>query len=143
MLFQIVSLFILLTTQVSFAQGRGPAVEDFVGIEVEHPEGTPQGTEALFNFEKDMSKFEENKGKPLNAGKNQDSLNSSESPGNFTTTIAIAFIIGLPLMIWFLMMNHLRSKAAADTASNIAVLEQYRKQREETKKSEEEIKKAS
>lgn len=142
MSFRTLAFILLIMSPLCFAQGRGPAVEDFVGIEVDHPEATPQGTEGLFNFEKDISKFEENKGKPLNAGKTQAS-SENQGPGNITTSIAIAFLVGLPLMIWFLMMNHLRSKAAVESASNIEVLEKYRRQREEAKKSQEEIKKAS
>lgn len=143
MSFRILGLILLVACQLSFAQGRGPAVEDFVGIEVEHPEATPQGTESLFNFEKDMTKFEQDKGKQLDASKKPTALSQQQGPGSFTTTIAIAFLITLPLIIWFLMMNHLRSKAAVESASNIEVLEKYRRQREEAKKNQEDIKKAS
>lgn len=143
MSFRTLGFILLVASQLCFAQGRGPAVEDFVGIEVEHPEATPQGTESLFNFEKDMTKFEQNKGKQLDASKESPALSKEQGPGTFTTTIAIAFLIALPLMIWFLMMNHLRSKAAVESASNIEVLEKYRRQREEAKKAQEDIKKAS
>jgi hypothetical protein len=143
MSFRILAFILLAISQLGFAQGRGPAVEDFVGIEVDHPEDTPQGTEGLFNFEKDITKFEKNKSKPLNAGKTQQTSIENQGPGNITTTIAIAFLVGLPLMIWFLIMNHLRSKAAVESASNIEVLEKYRRQREESKKTKEEIRKAS
>ncbi len=45
MYFRTLAFTLLVLSQVCYAQGRRPAVEDFVGIEVEHPENTPQGTE--------------------------------------------------------------------------------------------------
>lgn len=131
----------LLATQMAFAQGRGPAVEDFVGVEVEETQGVPQGTESLFNFEKDINKLEVEK-KP--ASKQQvPALVETAAPGTATAAMAMLFILGLPAMIWFMMMNHLRQKAHQEGASNIEVLEKYRRERQETKKSQEDIKKAS
>ncbi len=142
MYFRALGFTLLVLTQVSFAQGRKPAVEDFVGIEVDHPEATPQGTEVLFNFEKDMDKFEDKKGQPLNSAKTDTSI-QNEKPNTLTTVFAVSFILGLPALIWFLMMNHLRAKAKVEGASNIEVLENYRRQREEAKKAQEDIRKVS
>ena len=142
MYFRALVLTLLVFSQAGFAQGRKPAVEDFVGIEVDEKEMAPQGTEGLFNFEKDMDKFEETKGQPLNSTKTDTSINT-ENPNSVTTVFAVAFILGLPAFIWFLMMNHLRAKAKVEGASNIEVLENYRRQREEAKKAQDEIRKVS
>lgn len=141
MSFRTLGFMLLIITQVAFAQGRKPAVEDFVGIEVDQPEGTPQGTEGLFNFEKDIDKFENTKGSssgvaPAVNTKTQDS-------SDLTTALVIAFMLGLPGMIWFFMMSNLRKKAKIESASNIEVLEKYRRERQEAKKAEEAFKKSA
>ena len=46
-------------------------------------------------------------------------------------------------MIWFLMMSNLRQKAKIESASNIEVLEKYRRERQEAKKAEEAFKKSA
>lgn len=143
MYFRLLSITMLLFSQLSFANGRGPAVEDFVGIEVDHPEGTPQGTEGLFNFEKDIQRFESTKGKTLSSSKTDTVFRESAQPNSTTTAVAIIFILGLPVMIWFIMMNHLRQKAHAESASNIEVLEKYRREKQEAKKAQDEYKKVS
>lgn len=142
MYFRTLGLILLMVSQLSFARGRGPAVEDFVGIEVEHPEGTPQGTEGLFNFEKDIHQFEKSKTQFDQIVKPQEPI-STEGPSSSTTSVAILFVIGLPGLIWFLMMQHLRQKAQVEGASNIEVLETYRKNRLEAKKAQENLKKVS
>jgi hypothetical protein len=142
MYFRTLGFIFLITTQFSFAQGRGPAVEDFVGIDIEHPEGTPQGTEGLFNFEKQIDNFEKIKDRPTTKKPTTETLEAKE-PNSVTTAVAIAFILGLPCLIWFLMMNHLRQKAQVESAANIEVLEKYRREKQEAKKSVEEIRKAS
>lgn len=142
MYFRTLGFILLVVTQVSFAQGRKPAVEDFVGIEIEHPEATPQGTENLFNFEKDMTSFVEKKGQPLNSNKIDTSFHAS-APSPLTAGLALFFLIGLPMIIWFMVMNHLKQKAHVQSASNIEVLEKYRRERQEAKKAQEEFKKVS
>ena len=134
MYFRILGLLILVSTHLTFAQGRGPAVEDFVGIEVEETVGVPQGTESLFNFEKEIKKLESKKEQPRL---------EDAAPGTATAAMAITFILGLPLMIWFMMMNHMKNKAHQEGASNIEVLEKYRKEKLEAKKALEESKKAA
>lgn len=140
MFFRTLGFMLLVLTQPTFAQGRGPAVEDFVGIEIDHPAGSPQGTEGLFNFEKDMDKFEKTKGQAFSPAKTD---TAAESPSPVTTAVTVAFVVGLPAFIWFLMMNHLRQKAHIESASNIEVLEKYRRERQEAKKAQEEFKKVS
>jgi hypothetical protein len=62
---------------------------------------------------------------------------------SLTAIIGIAFFLGLPAIIWFTMMNHLRQKAHLQSASNIQVLENYRREKEEAKKTQEAYKKVS
>ncbi|GEM_PF-1135484 len=143
-------LFTLFSSQVVFS--RGPAVEDFVGIEVEEPTNTtPQGTEVLFNFEKEIkthvAQNSDLNGKGLVVKMpSETSIITSSSPTDSysmgaTTMMGILFILSLPLVSWLFVMNHLRKKAGAAAGANIAVLDQYRKNREQSKT--EEIKKAS
>jgi len=127
----------LISSQFALAN-RGPAVEDFVGVDVEEPYFEPQGTEALFNFEKEIHKFEENKSKPF-----ADKKSEQTNPSNSFTVFAFGLILGLPGIIWLMMMNHLKSKAKIESANNIEVLENYRKRREEANKAKDTIKKVS
>jgi hypothetical protein len=134
MMFRCLALLILTFSLSSFAVGRKPAVEDFVGIEIDHPETTPQGTEGLFNFEKDMSKFSEEKPEKSQASLRQNvpqAINWSLSK-----IFAIVLAVGFPAMIWFVAINNLRKKANVQNAGNIEVLEKYRKERELAKKAE-------
>ena len=141
MSFRTLGFMLLIITQVAFAQGRKPAVEDFVGIEVDQPEGTPQGTEGLFNFEKDIDKFEHTKGS--SSGVVTAVNTKTQDSSDLTTALDIAFMLALPGMIWFLMMSNLRQKAKIESASNIEVLEKYRRERQEAKKAEEAFKKSA
>ncbi len=141
MSFRTLGFMFLIITQVAFAQGRKPAVEDFVGIEVDQPEGTPQGTEGLFNFEKDIDKFEHTKGS--SSGVVTAVNTKTQDSSDLTTALVIAFMLALPGMIWFLMMSNLRQKAKIESASNIEVLEKYRRERQEAKKAEEAFKKSA
>ena len=142
MYFRTLGFMILIVTQVSFAYARRPAVEDFVGIDVDHPEGTPQGTEGLFNFEKDINKFEIKEVKTIKAAPAITTRNA-QGPGPLATALTILFVIGLPGFTWFMMMNHLRQKAHAESASNIEVLEKYRREKQEATKSRDESKKVA
>jgi uncharacterized membrane protein YciS (DUF1049 family) len=126
------------TISLSFAQGRKPAVEDFVGIEVDQGEVTPAGSEVLYNLEQDLQKINDQKNKAAPKA----TLAVAESKAwSMSTIVGISFFLGLPLMIWLIMMSYLKKKASVESASNIEVLEKYRKDRE--KKLEENIRKAS
>lgn len=134
MMFRCLALLILTFSLSSFAAGRKPAVEDFVGIEIDHPETTPQGTEGLFNFEKDISQYSEIKQVKKISSLRQNvpqSINWSLSK-----IFAIVLAVGFPAMIWFVAINNLRKKASMQNAGNIEVLEKYRKERELAKKAE-------
>lgn len=139
MVFRILGLSILMMSAVSYAQGRKPAVEDFVGIEVQEPDIIPQGTEALYNFEQDLTDLAIQKSRPP---KKRIAPTISENKSwSHTTIFAFSMLAGLPLMIWLMVMSHLKKKASIESASNIEVLEKYRKERE--RKMEEKTRKAS
>lgn len=138
MIFRAVITIILAYSTITLAQARKPAVEDFVGIEVEESKVAPQGTESLYNLEQDLNQIETSKNKPqLKPQKKTQESNSWSG----MTLFGITVFLGLPLVVWYLVMSHFKKKASIENASNIAVLEKYRQERE--KKSEENIKKAS
>ncbi len=124
-------------------EARKPAVEDFVGIDMEHPEATPQGTETLFNFEKDIKDYKSEPNAPAKLGSPQ--TGAANSPFSLKNILTVTFIFGLPALIWFLIMQNLRQKAKVESASNIEVLEKYRREKELARKAqdEEELKKVS
>lgn len=132
---QALTLFLLLCS-FSMAHARGPAVEDFAGVEMEGPDSPPQGTEGLFNFEKEMKDFSENQ---KNAKAPTLAPQSSEA-SSFSSYAGYSIILLLPLISWMLVLNHLKAQARAQNVSNLQVLENYRKEKE---KKQEEIKKAS
>lgn len=138
MKFRLLILFMLIISTTSFARGRKPAVEDFVGIEVDHLQVAPQGTESLYNLEQDLNKIEKQKNSPEKAPKAV--VQPSESI-SMKGIVGVAIALLFPLSIWFLIMAHLKRKASLESASNLEVLEKYRRERE--KKSAESFKKAS
>lgn len=138
MIFRSLAVCLVLISAASFAQGRKPAVEDFVGIEVEEADVTPQGTESLYNLQQDISKIEAQKNAPP---KPAQVVKAPEETVSSKFIAGIIFAIGLPMTVLFLIMAHMKKKASMEVASNIEVLEKYRKERE--KKSEENIRKVS
>ena len=142
MLFRTLAFSAILISGFSFAQGRKPAVEDFVGIEVEEAaeNATPHASEALYNLEQDLNKIHENKtAEP--AKKIVSAPAPTQTGWSATAVIGLSLLLGLPMLMWLMMMNHLKKKASVESASNIEVLEKYRKERE--KKSDESIRKVS
>lgn len=126
------SYFILMP----FSEARKPAVEDFVGIEVEESKIVPNGSGILFDLEQDVHKIQNNQ--------NFKNISNSQADNSVTfsgTFWGILFVMMLPVIIWISIMGHMRKKASLETASNIEVLEKYRRERE--KKSEENNKQAS
>jgi hypothetical protein len=138
MLFQTLAVSLFLVSSGIFAQNRSPAVEDFVGIEMEHKQVAPQGTESLYNLEQDLNKIQDQR--PVTKISSAPKVLPT-SGWSLTHYMTAGFILGLPAMIWFMMMNHLKRKASVESASNIEVLEKYRKDRE--KKVSKDIRKAS
>ncbi len=127
--FRLLACLLLTLSMSAFADGRSPAVEDFVGIEVDHVESTPNGSESLYNLESDIQKVQAN---------DQGTKFYAEPAKNIgpMTVIAGAFFALLPMIVAIFMMNKLRRKASAESASNIEVLEKYRKEREAKKTQE-------
>lgn len=135
------AITLLLVSTTCFAQGRKPAVEDFVGIEVDETAATPRGTEPLFNLEHDMNKMNEADKKaaqPSNAV-----LENESTTWSFNVIMAVIAILGMPMVSMFMVLHHLRRKARVESHSNIEVLEKYRKEKELAMKSKELEKKAS
>lgn len=145
--FRLLGLSLLLSTSFAWsAPGRAPAVEDFVGIEVEQVEGTP-GNESLYNLEQDVGRIQKADGKKEASSRPQGSKvkTSEKVPWDLSTFLGVLFIMGLPLVSWMFVLNHLKNKASAESASNIEVLEKYRQEREaaRTKSEQDDVKKAS
>jgi hypothetical protein len=129
--FYLIFLVVGLNCSLALAQGRSPAVEDFVGIEVETVELQPQGTESLFNFEKDIDSFNTARIEPsLKQAPGIASFQGRDSAWSTSATMGIIFVLGLPFLTWLLVMNHLRQRATRESASNIEILENYRKERQ-------------
>lgn len=138
MIFRSLALMLVLFSVSSFAQGRRPAVEDFVGIEVEETKVTPQGTESLYNLQQDIQKIENQKSQPVKKAELTQEAPVTLSP---SVVFGVSLALGLPMIIWFLVMAHLKKKASLESASNIEVLERYRRERE--KKAQKETRKVS
>lgn len=138
---RLLGLCLLLLSGVSFAAGRAPAVEDFVGIEVDQPAATPHGGESLFNLERDIQHIEITQ----QAGPQRPVSVTSETTSSWGlgAFFAVAFILGLPLFSLLLVMHHLRQKASRESESNIKVLENYRRERELAKQKQDQQRKAS
>lgn len=138
--FRLLAITLILFSTFTFATSRSPAVEDFVGIDMEHGENAVQGHETLVNLEQDIGKIEIVRNEqPL--AKLPPVKTETETPWGPTAWMGIFLVLGLPVISWMLVMNHLREKASKESASNIEVLEKYRKER--ASKQEENIRKAS
>jgi hypothetical protein len=138
MVFRSLALCLLLLSALSHAQGRKPAVEDFVGIEVEEAEVTPQGTESLFNLQQDITNIEARRTTPK---KEEFKTKVPEQLISSQVIAAMVFALSLPLAVLLMLMARMKKKASLESASNIEVLEKYRKEKE--KKMDEATKKAS
>jgi hypothetical protein len=142
MLFRTLIIAGILISSVAWGVNRKPAVEDFVGIEIEHPETTPQGTDSLENLGKDIQTIHAEAYTVKKAPKTFKS-ESSVPQWSVLNTMALILIIGLPLFSWLMVMNRMRKRASVESASNVEVLERYRREREQARKKEEAERKAS
>lgn len=140
MAFRTLGLCLIFLSITAVAHARKPAVEDFVGIEVDEAEATPHTSDVLFNLEQDMGKLEDSRKAPP---KPQATIAEANKPWSAFSMFAVVMGLGLPTFIWLTIMSHLRKKASLESASNLEVLEKYRKERESAKKSEESVSKAS
>ncbi|MBY0518625.1 MAG: hypothetical protein K2P81_17070 [Bacteriovoracaceae bacterium] len=127
------------------AHARKPAVEDFVGIESETPDVTPEGTEALFNFQDDVKEFAKKPNQPAQAIVQQKNISSPKTTNGswpIATWLGVLVVLALPFVTWMLTMRHLKTASTtatpvADLPSNVTPLPVR-----ETKK-DDDIKKAS
>lgn len=134
----------LLFSSVAWGVDRRPAVEDFVGIEVEHPEATPLPADSLVNLEKDIQTIHAEAYTVKSAPKKTIFSSTVEtSDWGLVNSMAVIFIVGLPLFSWLFVMNRLRRRASVESASNVEVLERYRREREQSRKKEDIERKAS
>lgn len=142
MLFRTLIIASILLSSVAWGVNRKPAVEDFVGIEIEHPETTtPQGTGSLEDLGKDIQTIH---AEAYTVKKAPKTFQSDPAPQwSIVNTMALILILGLPLFSWLMVMNRMRKRASLESASNVEVLERYRRDRELTKKREEAERKAS
>lgn len=138
-------LALTLTAAGSFA--RGPAVEDFVGIESETPDVTPEGTEALFNFEQDVAKYQNQPAKKSEAvivhhPKMMKTHQTATWP--LSAWLGVFVVLGLPVVTWLLTMRHLKTRSVATYGEtlpdNVTALPARAKTATDTK---DDIKKAS
>lgn len=130
--------FLVLNSQAILA--RGPAVEDFVGIEVEETPRTPHGAELLYNLERDMTLIAK-----IDAPETQTQATQTYQSKAWTTPaiFALVTLLGFPLLIWSALMSYFRKKSAQEHASNIEILENYRKQKGSNEEAKEEQRKVS
>ncbi len=133
----------LLLSSVAWGVDRRPAVEDFVGIEVDHPESTPHGSDTLVDLGKDIQTIHAEAYTVKSAPKKTGFSSPAETSWGVVNSMAVLLIIGLPLLSWLFVMNRLRKRASVESASNVEVLEKYRREREQGRKKEDFDRKAS
>jgi hypothetical protein len=113
-------LLVLITTlSISASLARGPAVEDFVGIENEQPDVTPEGTEALFNFDKDVQ------AQAVIVKKATAPAPDQQSPWPLSAWFGVLIILAMPVVTWMLTMGHLKKQAAeakSEVVNNVTPL---------------------
>lgn len=138
------ALTLTLTVATSFA--RGPAVEDFVGIESETPDVTPEGTEALFNFEQDVAEYQNRPQQKEAVIVHHPSAKAHQGTSSWPISawLGVFVVLGLPVVTWLLTMRHLKARKAAvyseTLPNNVTALPTRSKTVAETK---DDIKKAS
>jgi hypothetical protein len=117
------------------AWARKPAVEDFEGIETQQPEVIPQGTEALFNFDKDIA-HQVGQKKAVIRNIEHIPVTRFEDQNTFpwAGVMGLLTLLALPLASWFSTTKKFYEKMPP-----VSSLEDFRKKESE----KEEIKKAS
>ncbi|MFP5490773.1 MAG: hypothetical protein ACLGG0_04690 [Bacteriovoracia bacterium] len=140
-------LILAIVLTLTGTHARGPAVEDFVGIENQEPDVTPEGTHALFNFQEDVKSYQE---RPADQKSNVEIRKAPEAKPTTTATVPSSawplsawfgalVILALPVVTWSLTMRHLKKdEAVADLPDNVTPLPTRTQKTDEDK-----IKKAS
>ncbi len=127
MIFQVFFLVFGFILNCGAAPGRAPAVEPFMEIEVQQKTERSLGNEVLFNLEQNSTN-----NKTTRSVSPSDTQINLFTTWNFSTALGLIIILGLPLLSWFLVMNHLREKAQEQSASNIQILSKYREEKEQS-----------
>ena len=109
-MFKILMTFALFLTY-SLGHSRGPAVEEFVGIETENYREVPAGQEALYNFDQELKKVE-------NATKLE----------TWPYFLIAAFLL-LPMGIWFAVSRKRSSRVQAQNMDNVIEFKQKPEQK--------------
>lgn len=133
-----------LTVSGSFA--RGPAVEDFVGIESETPDVTPEGTEALFNFEQDVAKYQNQPAKKSEAvivHHPTSQMGAQTSSWPMSAWMGVFVVLGLPVVTWVLTMRHLKARKLTTVSTSETLPDNVTVLPTRAKTTDEKIKKAS
>jgi len=133
-----------LTVSGSFA--RGPAVEDFVGIESETPDVTPEGTEALFNFEQDVAKFQNRPAKKSEAviiHHPTSKMGAQTASWPLSAWMGVFVVLALPVVTWVLTMRHLKARKYTTVSTSEALPDNVTVLPTRAKTSDEKIRKAS
>ena len=111
-----------LTLTATGSLARGPAVEDFVGIESETPDVTPEGTEALFNFEQDVANYQTQPAKKSEAVIVHHPTSKMVKQTNswpVSAWLGVFVILGLPVVTWLLTMRHLKARKLASYSETL------------------------
>jgi hypothetical protein len=116
----LILLVLASTLTLSASLARGPAVEDFVGIENQEPDVTPDGTEALFNFEQEVKEYKDKpqtqaviNRKPLKA----QTTSTTASGWPLSAWFGILVVLAMPVLTWILTMGHLKRQSAATSSA--------------------------
>lgn len=144
----LIFLFFIVVLTVTGGHARGPAVEDFVGIENQEPDVTPEGTHALFNFQAEVENFKKEGPRPSAVEiRKVETLQQAPAPVTSSTSWPLStwfgalVVLALPVVTWSLTMRHLKTQPVATQTSlpdNVTPLPAR-----EAKKPVEDIKKAS
>lgn len=130
----LVLTFLFTIVLSSHAQGRKPAVEDFVGVETENYRPTTKGTEVLFNFGNHIDSIEKKR-------------KDKQKTTGWIATVTLAAFVLLPFFMWFGITNSVKDEQEevdvvvehqAPTQDNVAHLSDY-----QSEDSDDDIKKAS
>jgi hypothetical protein len=120
--FWIIFLAVLLNFK---AIARSPAVEDFVGIEVEETKVIPDGSEVFFNLEKDVKNISENS-LPQPKG----ITTSQKESRDIQILVLFLAVLSLPAFLWWQMMAKLKKNLSLIEKENVHDLKSFRDQKD-------------
>jgi uncharacterized membrane protein YtjA (UPF0391 family) len=121
----LIFLVIAVVLTISGSYARGPAVEDFVGIESEEMDLTPAGTHALFNFEKELRQKDITPTQQMAVIKSdiqtstEQKIVSSQESGVASLLFGVFVILCLPVITWSLTMRHLNNRETQASAESL------------------------